>query len=65
MTFVLKLNLDIVKMYVYIENEALSFTGTRDTAWTVTQVHRYTVAHTHTETGRHTDMTEIITHPHV
>ena len=38
MTFVLKLNLDIGKMYVYIENEVLSFTGTKDTTWT--QVHR-------------------------
>ena len=42
MTLVLKHNLNIVKMYVYTENEAPTFNGSKLTAWTDTQTHKQT-----------------------
>ena len=52
MTLVLKLDLDIVQMYVCTKNEAPTFNGSKVTAWT----------DTHTDTQ--TDSTEIVTYLH-
>ena len=46
MTLVLKLDLDIIKMYVCAKNEVPSFSSSKDIIWTDTQ----------------TDSTEIITY---
>ena len=48
MTLVLKLDLDIVKMYVYAKNEAPTFNGSEVITWTNTQIDR------HTDTTRQT-----------
>ena len=48
MTLILKLDLDMVKMYLYTKYEVPSFSGSKVIAWTDTQ----------------TDSTEIITYPH-
>ena len=37
MTLALKLDLDIIKMYVYTKNEVLSFSGSKVIMWTDTQ----------------------------
>ena len=52
MTLVLKLNLDIVKMYVCTKDEGPTSNGSKVIAWTDTQ------------TDRQTDSTEIITYLH-
>ena len=48
MTLILRLGLDMVKVYLYAEHELLNYSGSKVIAWT----------------DRHTDLTEIITYPH-
>ena len=52
MTLILKLDLDVVKMYLYTEDEVPSYSILKVIAWTDTQTHRQT------------DLSEIITYPH-
>ena len=56
MTLILKLDLDMVKMYLYTEDEVPSYSSSKVIAWTDTQTHRHT--------DRQTDLSEIITYPH-
>ena len=60
MTLVLKLDLDMVKMYVYTKNEVPTFSSSKIIARTDRQTHRQT----HRHTDRQTDLSEIITIPH-
>ena len=53
MTLILKLDLDMVKMYLYIKNEVPSISHSK-----------LQPEQTHGQTDRHTDPTEIITYPH-
>ena len=80
MTLILKLDLDMVKMYLYAKNELPSCSGSKVIArtdtqtdrWTDRQTERQTHRQTDRQTDRHidrqtdrqTDMTEIITYPH-
>ena len=48
MTLVLKLDLDMVKMYLHTKNKVPSYSGSKVIAWT----------------DRQTDSSEIITYPH-
>ena len=54
MTLILKLDLDMVKMYLYTKNKVPSISHLKVTSWTDTQTDR------HTDTQ--TDPTEIITY---
>ena len=56
MTLILKLDVDMVKMYLYAEDEVSSYSRLKVIAWTDTQ--------TDTQTDRQTDLSEIITYPH-
>ena len=56
MTLILKLDLDMVKMYLYTEDEVPSYGSSKVIAWTDTQIDRHT--------DRQTDLSEIITYPH-
>ena len=57
MTLILKLDLDIVKMYHHTKNEVSMSTGSKVIAWTEqTQTHRQT----HTQTDTHTDTTKTL-----
>ena len=58
MTLVLKLDLDLVKMYLHTKNVVASYSGSKVMAWTYKHTDRQT--HTHT----HTDPSESITYPH-
>ena len=58
MTLVLKLNLDIIKMYVCTKNEVPTFSGSKVIIRTDSQTDRWTDRQTH----RQTDSTEIITY---
>ena len=60
MTFVLKFDLDIVKMYVCTKDETPTCTCSKVIARTDTQTDRWT----DTQTDTQTDSTEIITYPH-
>ena len=68
MTLILKLDLDMVKMYLHTKNEVSMLRGSK----TETQTDRHTDRQTDTQTHRHTDrqtdrqtdMTENITYPH-
>ena len=71
MTLVVKLDLDIIKMYVCTKNEIPTFSGSKvqklstDTQidrWTDRQTDRWTDRHTDRQTDRQTDSTEIITY---
>ena len=53
MTLILKLDLDIVEMYVCAQNEATTFNSSKVIAWT------------DRNTDRQTDSIEIITYPHM
>ena len=55
MTLVLKLDLDIVKMYVCTKDEALTSNGSKVIAWTDTQTDRWTDRQTDGQTDRQTD----------
>ena len=60
MTLILKLDLDMIKMYLHTKNEVSMSSGSKVIAWT----DRNTDRQTHRQTHRHTDMTENITYPH-
>ena len=70
MTLILKLDLDMVKMYLHTKNEVSMLRGSKSIAWTDrqtdthTQIHTQTDRHTDRQTDRQTDMTENITYPH-
>ena len=59
MTLILKLYLDMVKMYLHTKNEVSMSSGSKVIAWTDRntdrQTDRQTHTHTHTHTNRHTD----------
>ena len=59
MTLVLKLDLDIIKMYVCTKNEVPTFSGSKviptDTQQTDGQTDRQTDGQTDRQTDRHTD----------
>ena len=57
MIFILKLDLDMVQMYLYTENEIPSYNGSKVVAWTD--------GHTETQTDTQTDLIEIITYPQI
>ena len=61
MTLLLKLDLDIVKMYLYTKNEVSMGSGSKVIAWTDTYSDRHTETHRH----RQTDVTENISYPHM
>ena len=48
MTLILKLDLDIIKMYHHTKNEVSMSTGSKVIAQTDTQTHTHTHTHTHT-----------------
>ena len=56
MTLILKLDLDMVKMYLHTKNEVSLLRGPKVIAWTD--------RNTDTQTDTQTDMTENITYPH-
>ena len=56
MTLILKIDLDMVKMYLHTKNEVPSYSGSKVIAWTDRQ--------TDGQTHRQTDSSEIITYPH-
>ena len=56
MTLILKLDSDMVKMYLYAENEVLSYCSSKVIA--------STDRHRNRHTDRQADMSEIITYPH-
>ena len=70
MTLILKLNLDMVKMYHHTKNEVSMSTGSKVIVQTDTHTHththtdRQTDRQTHTHTHTHTDMTKILPLPH-
>ena len=71
MTLILKLDLDMVKMYRHTKNEVSMLRGSKVYSLNRQkhrQTHRQTDRQTHTQTDtqtdRHTDMTENITYPH-
>ena len=68
MTLILKLDLDIIKMYLHTKNEVSSSRHSKVIARTDRQTHRQTHRQTDTQTHRHThthtDTTENITTPH-
>ena len=49
MTLILKLDLDIVKMYRHTKNEVSVSTGSKVRVWTVVQTDRQTHIHRHDE----------------
>ena len=53
MTLILKLDLDMVKMYLHTKNEV-----------SMSRVQKSWLEQTETQTDRHTDMTKNITYPH-
>ena len=61
MTLILKLDLDIIKMYVCTKNEVPTLSGSKVIIRTVRQTHTHTDRHTE-QTHRQTDPTEIITY---
>ena len=67
MTLILKLDLDMVKMYLYTEDEVPNYSSSKVIAWTDRQTdrqtHTQTDRQTDTHTDRHTDLSEIITLP--
>ena len=74
MTLILKLDLDIVKMYLHTKNEVSMSSSskkviaeqieTQTDRHTDRQTHRQTDTQTHRQTHRQTDMTENITYLH-
>ena len=64
MTLILKLDLDMVKMYLHAKNEVSMSSGSKVIAWTDRNTDRQTHRQTHRHTDRETDMTENITYPH-
>ena len=61
MTLKLKLDLDMVKMYLHTKNEVSMSRGSKVIAWTGRNTNR----HTDRQMDRQTDMTENITYPHM
>ena len=59
MTLILKLDLDMIEMYLHTKNEVSMSSGSKVIAWT----DRHTDRHTDTQTDRQTDVTENITYP--
>ena len=57
MTLILKLGLDMVKMYLHTKNEVSMLSGSKVIAWTDRNTDR--------QTDRQTDMTKNITYPHM
>ena len=66
MTLILKLDLDVVKIYLHTKHEVSMSSGSKVIAWTDKhrQTHTQTDTQTDTHTDRQTDMTENITYPH-
>ena len=60
MTLVLKLDLDMVRMYLHTKNEVSMSSGSKFIVCT----DGHTDRHTDRQTHRQTDMTENITYPH-
>ena len=60
MTLILKIDLDMVKMYLHTKNEVSMSRGSKVIAWT----DRNTDTQTDRQTDRETDTTENITYPH-
>ena len=56
MTLILKLDLDMVKTYLYAKNKVPMWSGSKVIAWTD--------RHRDKQMDRQTDMTENITYPH-
>ena len=54
MTLILKLDLDMVKTYLYTENEVPSYSGSKVIAWTDRQTDRWTDTQTDIQTFRQT-----------
>ena len=65
MTLILKLDLDMVKMYLYTNNEVSMWRGSEVKAWTDIHTDGQTDSHTHRETDRQIDRhTDRQTHNH-
>ena len=64
MTLILKLDLDMIKMYLHTENELSMLRGSKVIAWTDRNTDRQTDTDRNRQTDRQTDMTENITYPH-
>ena len=68
MTLILKLDLDMAKMYLHTKNEIPMWSGSKVIVWTDrhtdTQTHRHTDGQMDRQTHGQTDMTENITYPH-
>ena len=58
MTLILKLDLDMVKMYLYTKNEVFMLRGSKVIAQTDINTERQTDRHTDGQTDRQTDMTK-------
>ena len=64
MTFILKLDLNMVKMCLYSKSEVSMLMGSKVIAWTDIHTDGQTHRHTDKHTDRRTDTTENITYPH-
>ena len=64
MTLILKLDLDMVKMYLHTKNEVSMWSSSKVIAWTDRNTDRQTHRQADTQTDTQTDMTKNITYPH-
>ena len=62
MTLILKIDLDMVKMYLHTKNEVSMSRGSKVIAYTDRNTDRQTHRQTDTQTDTQTDMTENITY---
>ena len=65
MTLVLKLDLNMVKIYHHTKNEVSMSTYSKVVARTDRQTHTHTDIHTDRQTHTHTDMTKTLPQPHM